>query len=412
MSRSRIVVGLEVGTSKICTVVGEQRDDGALAIIGVGECPARGIRKAEVADLETAVQCVHQSVAAAEESAGVEIRSVFAGISGSHIRSFNNRGTVPVIGEGGEISDADVDAVIKNARAINVPVENVIVHSLCQHFYVDGQDGVLTPVGMLGSRLSADVHVIHGVRNRAQNLIKCIRSVPPLEVNEVVFGGYAASLAVLTEEQQQIGALVVDMGGGTTDFVAFVGGAIKHSGVIAVGGDHISNDIALGLKIPGSRAEKLKLAHGSVLLDDSMKGRAISLSGEISIGSNVIFKDHLCHIMQLRVEETLQLVKRELDKYSLSELLGAGVFLVGGCAHLPGIKQLAAQVFGLPVQVGSAKTVMGLTAALDRPEYAAPIGIARFGAMQLGPPRKRESAGQTIGRVIWEVFNKVRTSLL
>ncbi|MBI5396282.1 MAG: cell division protein FtsA [Verrucomicrobia bacterium] len=408
MSRSRIVVGMEIGTSKICTVVGEQRDDGALAIIGIGECPARGVRKAEVVDLETAVQCVHQSVAAAEDSAGVEIRSLYAGVSGSHIRSFNNRGIVPVQGEGGEISDSDVESAVRNARAINVPPENAVLHSLCQHYYVDGQDGVLNPLGMLGARLSADVHVIHGGRNRTQNLIKCIRSVPPLEVNEVVFNGFAAALAVLSDEQRQQGALVIDMGGGTTDFVVYVGGAIKHSGVIAVGGDHISNDVSLGLKIPCSRAERLKVEHGTVALDDSMKGKAISLTGEISIGSNVIFKDHLCQVMQLRAEETLQLVKRELDKSGFGELLGAGVFLVGGCAHVRGIKDLAADVFGLPVQIGSSQTVMGLTAALDRPEYAAPIGITRFGAIQMGPPKKRESAGNVIGRAIYGLISKMR----
>ena len=399
MAHSRIVVGLEVGTSKVCTVVGEQRDDNVVAVIGVGECPSRGIRKAEVVDLDTAIQCVHQSAQAAEESAGVDIRHVFAGISGSHIHSFNSRGMVPVMGENGEISDADVDAVLKSALAVKVPLENFEIHTLCHDYNVDGQDGVQKPQGMRAMRLQANVHVIHGIESRAQNLGKCIQSVPPLTLKEVVFNGYAASLAVLTDEQMQLGAVVIDMGGGTTNFVVYVRGAVRHSGVIAVGGDHIANDIAIGLKLPLSRAERLKVEHGSVQLDDSMKGRAIAPSGELRIGTSVVFQDQLCLIMKLRVEETLQLVKQELDESGWGEFIGAGVFLVGGCAHIRGIKELAAEVFGMPVQIGTAQTVMGLTTPLDRPEYAAPIGAMCYGVQRLGPLPKRGKLWGLLGNM-------------
>ncbi|MFA6560811.1 MAG: cell division protein FtsA [Verrucomicrobiia bacterium] len=380
MSRPHCIVGLEIGTSKICTVVGELRDDGAVAIIGVGVCPSRGVRKAEIVDLDTAEQCVLQSAHAAEESAGVDIRGVYAGISGAHVGSLNNRGVQPILGEHNEVSESDVEAVLRHARTINIPNQNVILHALCRRYEVDGRDDVDNPVGMSGSRLQAEVHVIHAVRSRTENAIRCIRDLPPLEVNEVAFNGYAAALAVLTEEQKQLGALVIDMGGGTTEFVICARGAIRHSGVVAVGGDHIANDISLGLKIPLSAAERLKVEYGSVLLEDTLKSQTISLSGEISIGATVIFKDQLCQIMRLRVEETLQLIKRELEKSGCAQLLGAGVFLTGGCAHLRGIQQLAESVLGLTVQIGTAKTVMGLTEALDRPEYTTPIGIVRFGA--------------------------------
>ena len=408
MSRSHYIVGLEIGTSKICTVVGELRDDGAVAIIGVGECPSRGVRKAEIVDLDTAEQCVLQSAHAAEDSSGVDIRSVYAGISGAHVGSLNNRGVQPILGEHGEVADSDVEAVLRHARTINIPNQDVILHSLCVHYDVDGQDGVVNPVGMSGSRLQAEVHVIHGVRSRTENVIKCIRDVPPLDVNEVVFNGYAASLAVLTEEQKQLGALVVDMGGGTTDFAVFARGALRHSGVVAVGGDHIANDISLGLKIPLSAAERLKVEYGSVLLEDTLKSQTISLTGEISIGATVIFKDHLCQLMRLRVEETLQLIKREVEKSGCAQLIGAGVFLTGGCAHLRGIKQLSEEVLGLPVQIGTAKTVMGLTAALDRPEYAAPIGIVRFGAMREEMTRRNAKRGGRIKGIIGGIFGSVR----
>jgi len=399
MSRSRIVVGLEVGTSKVCTVIGEQRDDNAIAVIGVGECPSRGIRKAEVVDLDTAIQCVHQSVQAAEESAGVEIRTVFAGVSGSHIHSFNSRGMVPVMGENGEITDADVDAVLKNALAVKVPLENFEIHTLCHDYNVDGQDGVQKPQGMRAMRLQADVHVIHGVESRAQNVVKCIQSVPPLTVKEVVFNGYAASLAVLTEEQMQLGAVVIDIGGGTTNFAVYVRGAVRHSGVIAVGGDHIANDIAIGLKLPLSRAERLKVEHGGVQLDDSMKGRAIAPSGELRIGTSVVFQDQLCTIMRLRVEEMLQLVKQELDESGWGEFIGAGVFLTGGCAHIRGIKELAAEIFRMPIHIGTAQTVMGLTTPLQRPEYAAPIGIMLNGVQKLGPMLKHQTLWEKIKNI-------------
>jgi cell division protein FtsA len=214
---------------------------------------------------------------------------------------------------------------------------------------------------------------------------------------------------VLTEEQKQLGALVIDMGGGTTEFVICARGAVRHSGVVAVGGDHIANDISLGLKIPLSAAERLKVDYGSVLLEDTLKSQTVSLSGEISIGATVIFKDHLCQIMRLRVEETLQLIKRELEKSGCAQLLSAGVFLTGGCAHVRGIQQLAESVLGLPVQIGTAKTVMGLTEALDRPEYATPIGIVRFGAMCEEMERRSARRGGRIKVFFNNILDSIRS---
>jgi len=258
MARDNIFVGLEIGTSKICTVVAEARHDGSLKIIGVGNAPARGVRKGEIVDFETAKRCVHDAIVDAEEKSDVEISEVYLGITGSHIRSFNNRGVV-VLEEGREeIDEQDLDDVRTNAREVSLPMEDCILHTIIQHYYVDGQDGVLNPVGLLGKKLEADFHIVYGIRTRIQNEIRCVKELE-LEPADVIINSFATAQAVLEKNQKQLGAVLIDIGGGTTDFVVYVDGAVKQSGVLAVGGDHITNDISIGLKIPTARAEKLKV---------------------------------------------------------------------------------------------------------------------------------------------------------
>src|SRR5450432_818696 len=259
---SNIIVGLEIGTSKVCVVVGEQNAEGGLTVVGVGQSPARGVRKGEIVDVAQAEECVRNAIVEAEQMADVEIRNVYLGVTGGHLRGFNNRGMHPVVSADREISEDDVQDVIKNAKAINLPAENTVVHAVRQHFLVDGHDGITNPVGMLGARLEVDMHVVHGNTNRLQNSVRLVKGLQ-LEVDDVVFNGLAASLALLTSEQKELGALVIDIGGGTTDYVVYYDGVIKHTGVLAIGGDHVSNDLAYGLKVPLSRAEKLKVQHGS-----------------------------------------------------------------------------------------------------------------------------------------------------
>src|SRR5580700_3991846 len=273
---SHIIAGLELGTSKICVVVGEQGADGAVNIIGLGQARSRGVRKGEISDPTQVEEDLRTAMFEAEQMADVEIRSVYLGVSGGHVRGFNNRGVHPVVSDDREISQDDVDDVVKNAKAINLPAENTVIHAVRQHFYVDGQDGVTNPVGMLGARLEVDMHVIHGHANRL------VRATS-LDVDDVVFSGIAASLALLTNEQKELGALVIDLGGGTTEFVVYVNGIIKHTGVLAVGGDHVSNDLAYGLKVPLSRAEKLKLEHGAALLDPQCKGQTVTITNELGL---------------------------------------------------------------------------------------------------------------------------------
>jgi len=319
--------------------------------------------------------------------ADVEIRSVYLGVTGGHIRGFNNRGVHPVVSADREISDDDVQDVVRNAKAINLPAENSVLHAIRQHFLVDGQDSITNPVGMLGARLEVDVHVVHGHLNRLQNAIRVVKGMQ-LEVDEVVFNGLASSLALLTSEQKELGALVIDIGGGTTDYAVYSGGVIKHTGVLAVGGDHVSNDLAYGLKVPLGRAEQLKIEHGSATVDDAIKGQSITPTSELGLPLKAINLGHLRRIMSLRLGEIFQLIGQDIEQAGLLDFLRAGVFLCGGGARVPDIAKLAEEVLQLPVCIGKTNSVSGLKSALDQPEFAAAIGLVKFGSFK---SRKRES---------------------
>jgi cell division protein FtsA len=397
---SNVVVGLEIGTSKVCAVVGEVNAEGGLNVIGLGQSRSRGVRKGEIADTAQAEEDVRNAIVEAEQMADAEIRSIFLGVTGGHIRGFNNRGVHPVVSADREISAEDVQDVIKNAKAINLPTENSVVHAIRQHFFVDGQDGVTNPVGMLGSRLEVDVHVVHGITNRLQNSIRVVKGLQ-LEVEDIVFNGLASSLALLTGEQKELGALVIDIGGGTTDFVVYSDGVVKHAGVLAVGGDHVSNDLAFGLKVPLSRAEKLKLEHGSAWLDQSCKGQTVTITNELGLVMKVINVEHLRQIMSLRLEEIFQLIAQDLEQVGLADYLRAGVFLCGGGARVPHIARLAERILQMPVSQGQTQSISGLKSALDQPEFVTAIGLAKFGSFK---NRKRESRSLTAG--IRSMFGK------
>lgn len=404
-----IVVGLEIGTSKVCAVVGELSPDGAVVnIVGLGQSPSHGVRKGEIRDAADAEECVRRAIAEAEEMADVEIRSVFLGVTGAHIRGFNNRGVHPVVSSDREITPEDVQDVIKNAKAINLPHENTVLHAIRQHFLVDDQDGVTDPVGMLGGRLEVDMHVVHGNLNRIQNSIRLVRGLQ-LEVEEVVFNGLAASLAVLTNEQKELGALVIDLGGGTTDYAVYADGVVKHTGVLAVGGDHVTQDLAIGLKIPMSRAERLKLEHGGAFVDEEVKGRVITLANEHGFAGTAVNLENLRRIMNLRLEETLDLVAQDVDKAGLLPHLRAGVLLCGGGARVPGLLKLAEQIFELPVALGRTSSISGLKSALDQPEFAAPIGLVKFASLKARSRAGQRSGWLRVKRFFREVFSPAAT---
>ena len=388
MASNNLTVGLEIGTSKICVVVGESRPDGTIKILGVGQTPSRGVRKGEIVDFETAMKCVHEAVVDAEQKSDVMIRSVFVAVAGSHLQSFNNRGCVTLPEDRDEIDEQDVEDVKINARDVSIPAQNAFLHSIIQHYHVDGQDGVLSPVGMLGQKLEADFHIIHGVRTRIQNSIRCVKELP-LEVEDVVFGALASAQVVLTQHQKDLGALVIDMGGGTTDYILYVDGAVRQSGCLGIGGDHITNDISMGLRIPMARSEKLKIEEGTCILGNCLPGETILLKDDSGFAGKEIERETLNTIIHLRVRETFELLKRGLDEEPFLNYLGAGVFITGGCSLLNGIDHLAEEVFEMPAHIAHAQTMSGLTSASENPQLSTAIGLIKYAqAVQSDRPRR------------------------
>src|SRR4051812_26150698 len=329
MASNNLMVGLEIGTSKICVVVGESRPDGTIKILGVGQAPSRGVRKGEIVDFETAMKCVHEAVVDAETKSDVMIRSVYVGVTGAHIQSFNNRGLVNLPDDRDEIDEQDIEDVKINAREVSIPAPNAFLHSIIQHYHVEGQEGVLNPVGMLGQKLEADFHIIHGVRTRIQNTIRCVKELP-LEVEDVVFTALASAQVVLSQQQKNLGALVIDMGGGTTDFILYVDGAVKQSGTVGIGGDHITNDISMGLRIPMARAEKLKIEEGGVILGNCLPGETVVLKDDSGFAGKEVERETLNTIIHLRVRETLELLRRTLEEEAFINFIGEGIFITGG----------------------------------------------------------------------------------
>ena len=402
MANSDLMVGLEIGTSKICVVVGESRPDGTTKILGVGQAPSRGVRKGEIVDFETAMKCVHEAVVDAEQKSDVMIRSVYVAVAGSHIQSFNNRGCVTLPEERDEIEEEDVEDVKVNAREVSIPAQNAFLHSIIQHYHVDGQDGVLNPVGMLGHKLEADFHIIHGVRTRIQNTIRCVKELP-LDVEDVVFSALASAQVVLTQHQKSLGALVIDIGGGTTDYILYVDGAVKQSGVLGVGGDHITNDISMGLRIPMARAEKLKIEEGSCVLGNCLPGETIFLKDDSGFAGKEIERETLNTIIHLRLRESLELLKRQVEEESFINYIGAGIFITGGCSLLSGIDHLAQEIFEIPAHAAHAQTMSGLTSAVENPQFSTAIGLIKYAqAVQADRPRRG------LGRILGRFFDRMR----
>src|SRR5439155_11252227 len=287
----------------------------------------------------------------------------------------------PVVSADREISEEDVQDVIKNAKTINLPSQNHVVHAIRQHFLVDGQDGITNPVGMLGARVEVDVHVVHGNLNRLQNAIRTVKGLQ-LEVDDIVFNGLASALALLSNEQKELGSLVIDIGGGTTEYAVYSEGIIKHTGVLAVGGDHLSNDLAYGLKVPLSRAEQLKIEHGSAIVKEGIKGETLSLANELGLPMKTINLEHLRRIMSLRLEEIFQLIAQDLEQSGLTDYLRAGVLLCAGAARIPDLAALAQEVLQMPRFLGKTNSISGLKSALDQPEFLTAIGLVKFGSFQ------------------------------
>ena len=399
------IVALEIGTTQVRAVIGESRDDGHLMITGLGECPSRGVRKGEIVDFDNAMACVRTALQLAEENGRVIINQVHLLVSGGHVRSLINRGSVPILNSWREITAEEIEHVMTTARAVSLPPDRQVLHTICQYFHVDDQEGVIDPEGMEGSKLAVDMLIVHGVLARLRNLVKVVRSVR-VDVEDVAFSGLCSALAVLTPEDKEAGVIVIDLGGGTTDYVVYAHNAIATAGAFAVGGDHITNDIARGLRIPTVEAEKLKEQYGSAVVELSSRTQKVPLPDEPGTPERAVRLSDLQTIIHLRAEETLALAKEELVQQKLLHVLGAGVVLTGGGAHLKGIVRLAEKVLGLPCRIGLPRGVTGLAAVTEGPEYAAPVGMVRYGFKTTG---QKESSGHTLADLFKNVFGKKRT---
>ena len=372
------VVGLEIGTTKVIALVGELREDGYIMITGIGERPSAGVRKGEIIDFENAAVCVQSVLEMAEESGNVSIREVLLAVSGGHIQGVVNRGTVPVLDKESGISIDDVEQVMEVARAVNLPPDREVLHTISQHYTIDGQQQVIKPEGMEGAQISVDMLVLHGVRSRLNNTVRVVRKLQ-VEVQDVAFAGLCSALAVLTPEQKKNGAIVIDLGGGTTDYVAYAEGVVSSVGAFGVGGDHVSNDIAVGFNIPVSQAEALKRESGSVALDRRAGDEVISLPPEGGFPGRSIRQRALNTVIHARMDEIVGAVYKRLKAEDVLHHIGTGVVLTGGGANMTGIAALVEARFGLPCAIGKPRNVSGLATATGGPEYATASGLVQYG---------------------------------
>ena len=378
------VVALEIGTSKVRALVGEMTDEGQLVVSGIGECPSRGVRKGEIIDFDNALSCVREALQKAEDNGHLTINQVHLLVSGGHIRSLVNRGTAPVLNDSGEITGDEIERAEEMARAVSLPADHEILHTIRQHFYVDDGMAVVNPEGMEGARLALDMLIVHGLRNPMRNVVKVVRSAQ-VDVADVAFSGLCAALAVLTPVEKNNGVLMIDLGGGTTDYVAYAEERLADAGSFSVGGDHISNDLAFGLRIPQSEAERLKLEYGVAAPDFGVRNQTVSVSPGTGQPPRQVRLADIQTIVHVRVEELLVLVREQLRQSKLISKLGSGVVLTGGGARLKKMEQLAEKIFGLPCRIGRPRDINGLTMVMDQPECAAVVGMLRF-ARPVRPP--------------------------
>ena len=384
MAKSDLIIGLDIGTTKICAVVGEATEDG-VDIVGIGTSPSTGLRKGVVVNIEETVKSVQKALEEAELMAGCEIRSVYAGIAGSHIKGFNSHGVIAV--KGGEVTQKDVDRALEAASAVAIPLDREVIHTLPQEFIVDDQRGIIHPLGMAGVRLEVKVHIVTGAVTSAQNIVRsCHRS--GLDVSDIVLEALASAKAVLTEEERELGVALVDLGGGTTDIAIFANDTIKHTGVLALGGQNLTNDIAFGLRTPMASAERIKVKYGCAMVDLVQMDEIIEVSTVGGREPRRLSRQLLAEICQPRMEEVLDLVDQELTRSGCKHLISAGVVLTGGSALIDGCQELAEQVFNLPTRIGYPRNVGGLKDVVNSPKYATAVGLLRYGAEKEGGDRK------------------------
>jgi cell division protein FtsA len=393
-----LLVGLDIGTSKVVAIVGKITSDRRVEIVGIGSHPSRGLKKGVVVNIESTVQSIQRAIEEAELMAGCQIHSVYAGIAGSHIRSLNSHGIVAIRDK--EVTQGDVDRVIDAARAVAIPADQKILHVLPQEFIIDNQEGIREPVGMAGVRLEAKVHLVTGAVSAAQNIIKCVRRCG-LDVEDIILEQLASSYAVLTEDEKDLGVCMVDIGGGTTDIAIFTEGSIKHTAVIPIAGDQVTNDIAVALRTPTQYAEEIKIKYACALMQLASPDESIEVPSVGDRPPRRLARQTLAEVVEPRYEELLSLIHAELRRSGFEDLCAAGVVLTGGSAKMEGVIELAEEIFHMPVRLGVPQHVAGLVDVVRNPIYSTGVGLLLYG-LRHGNERRGDVRLNAGARGVWE----------
>ncbi|MDF0604595.1 cell division protein FtsA [Neisseriaceae bacterium TC5R-5] len=391
-----MLVGLDIGTSKIVAIVAEVLEDGQLNIIGMGHSPSRGLKRGMVVNIESTVQAIQRALEEAELMADCKIHEVFAGIAGSHIKSVNSHGMVAI--KDREVTKMDIERVIETARAVTIPPDHQVLHILTQEYSIDGQEGVREPLGMSGVRLEARVHIVTGAVSAAQNVTKCVRRCG-LEVSDLVLQPMASAIAVLSEDEKDLGVCLIDIGGGTTDIAVYTNGAIRHTSVIPIAGDQITNDIAMALRTPTKEAEDIKIQHGVALVGLADPSQMIEVPGVGERGPRQMSRATLAEVIEPRVEELFQLVQQELRRSGFEDMLSSGMVLTGGASLMSGMVELAEEVFHMPVRVGVPKYVGGLAEVVKTPRFSTGVGLLLYGKDQIQTHANTKPEAAGLGQV-------------
>jgi len=379
VGNKKMIVGLDIGTSKVVALVGEVGPDGELEIVGLGSHQSRGLKKGVVVNIDSTTQCIQRAVEEAELMAGCQIHSVYVGIAGSHISSLNSHGIVAI--KDREVQQADIERVIDAARAVAIPADQRILHVLPQEFIIDSQEGIKEPLGMSGVRLEAKVHLVTGAMNAMQNVEKCVRRCG-LEVEEMILEQLASSYAVLTDDEKELGVCLVDIGGGTTDIAIFTEGAIRHTGVIPIAGDQVTNDIAMALRTPTQYAEEIKIKYACALAQLTGVDESIKVPSVGERPPRDLSRQALAEVVEPRYDELFTLVQAELRRSGFENLVPAGIVLTGGTAKMEGVIELAEEIFHMPVRLGAPTKVTGLMDIVRNPIYATSVGLLLYAVEQ------------------------------
>ncbi len=395
-----MIVGLDIGTSKVVAIVGQNTPDGSVEVIGIGSCPSKGLKRGVVVNIETTVQAIQRAIEEAELMAGCEIHSVYAGIAGSHIRSLNSHGIVAVRER--EVVQADIERVIDAAQAVAIPADQKILHILPQEFVIDNQEGIKEPLGMSGVRLEAKVHLVTCAVNAAQNIEKCVKRCG-LDVDDIILEQLASSYAVLTDDEKELGVCVVDIGGGTTDMAIFTGGSIRHTAVIPIAGDQVTNDIAMALRTPTQNADEIKIKYACALTQLAGADETIKVPSVGDRPPRDLSRQALAEVVEPRYEELFTLIQSELRRSGFEDLIAAGIVLTGGTSKMEGAVELAEEIFHMPVRLASPQGVTGLADVVNNPMYSTGVGLLMYGLKQQGmgilPAAKSEGEVSVIERL-------------